>query len=794
MKKLIVFSVLCLLSGTFFSQSCSDYRIRLSRTNSLFCNGWEGNSIAVKINNVIVYPDVTLGANQNVFDFYFPVSPDDVVSVLFKRNGSDADCCKYEIFDGSNNLLETRNGDGTGSSGGPENVLGLLACPSGYKCGTYKVEMFDYYGNGWGGSFMQVFINGNLEVSGEFENLSYAWADTEDVSFSVESGDSIDIVWSPDPNTNTSPYYSFISYSIYDENDSLLTTVVSPDQNGLASTFGLVPCPNILPLASFSALSTSSCSGVVEFVDASANNPTQWLWDFGDGNTDTLQDPTHNYANSGLYNVTLTVTNSTGSNTLIYNNYISINIGATYPVSASCFPNTQNGSLGFGISNVKLGNLDRSSGDASEGYSDFTCDSTALFIGYTYPITITHDNPTFHQCAVWIDYNNDGLFDNGSEQIVYSPSSLLTVGDFQVPSFAALNVPLRMRVWADYDLAAAADPCASPQFGQIEDYTIFILQNTSPPSADFSNNISYTCDGIVQFSDLSTNAPIAWQWDFGDGNTSVAQNPNHTYTNDGVYNVQMTASNASGDGIVTKMSLVEVNTADNLIPADCYPSTLAYCCGYGIENVNINSINNASINSSEGYVDFSCENKTNLNIGDSYAISVSTGLDNPQDTKVWLDIDNNGFFDSDELLLEEYNTYSFIANITIPSTSLLNTPIRMRISSDEVGNNFGPCDDLIRGQAEDYAIIVNDANGLNQNDLFDFKMYPNPSNGTVNFELENNDVYKLNIYSLMGKKIVGYDKLKSSVSIDLNDLITGSYLVELIDSSGFRSVKTLVVQ
>ena len=81
-----------------------------------------------------------------------------------------------------------------------------------------------------------------------------------------------------------------------------------------------------------------------------------------------------------------------------------------------------------------------------------------------------------------------------------------------------------------------------------------------------------------------------------------------------------------------------------------------------------------------------------------------------------------------------------------------------------------------------------------RNDLFDFKMYPNPSNGTVNFELENNDVYKLNIYSLMGKKIVGYDKLKSSVSIDLNDLITGSYLVELIDSSGFRSVKTLVVQ
>ena len=46
----------------------------------------------------------------------------------------------------------------------------------------------------------------------------------------------------------------------------------------------------------------------------------------------------------------------------------------------------------------------------------------------------------------------------------------------------------------------------------------------------------------------------------------------------------------------------------------------------------------------------------------------------------------------------------------------------------------------------------------------------------------------------MGKKIAGHDNLRSSVSIDLNDLVNGSYLVELIDSGGFRSVKTLVIQ
>ena len=147
-------------------------------------------------------------------------------------------------------------------------------------------------------------------------------------------------------------------------------------------------------------------------------------------------------------------------------------------------------------------------------------------------------------------------------------------------------------------------------------------------------------------------------------------------------------------------------------------------------------------------------------------------------------------------MLEAYNAYSFSANITIPSASLLNTPIRMRISSDEVGNNFGPCDNLIRGQAEDYAVIVNDATRLKDNDSFNFKMYPNPSSGIVTFDIGNTELDKISIYSLMGKKIVDYtfSSPSTSIKLDLNELKTGSYLVELIDSSGFRSVKTLVIQ
>ena len=50
----------------------------------------------------------------------------------------------------------------------------------------------------------------------------------------------------------------------------------------------------------------------------------------------------------------------------------------------------------------------------------------------------------------------------------------------------------------------------------------------------------------VEFTDTSTGAPIQWQWDFGDGAASQAQNPVHTYAVAGTYTVTLIASNAEG--------------------------------------------------------------------------------------------------------------------------------------------------------------------------------------------------------------------------------------------------------
>lgn len=82
--------------------------------------------------------------------------------------------------------------------------------------------------------------------------------------------------------------------------------------------------PSSAPTADFTVDNVSSCTGTVQFSDNSIDDPTDYLWDFGDGNTSTDANPTHTYAANGTYTVTLTVSNSIGSDDEVKTNYITI--------------------------------------------------------------------------------------------------------------------------------------------------------------------------------------------------------------------------------------------------------------------------------------------------------------------------------------------------------------------------------------------------------------------------------------------------------------------------------------
>jgi PKD repeat protein len=84
-----------------------------------------------------------------------------------------------------------------------------------------------------------------------------------------------------------------------------------------------VPTPTAVqgfaPIALFSYNPpTGSAPRTISFTDDSTNNPTSWSWSFGDGTTSTDVNPTHGYSKAGAYNVSLTVTNAEGSDTISY--------------------------------------------------------------------------------------------------------------------------------------------------------------------------------------------------------------------------------------------------------------------------------------------------------------------------------------------------------------------------------------------------------------------------------------------------------------------------------------------
>ncbi len=83
--------------------------------------------------------------------------------------------------------------------------------------------------------------------------------------------------------------------------------------------------PNSPPLVQFDADVTSTCSGIVHFTDNSLFSPTSWLWDFGDGDTSTQQNPTHVYDTNGYYTVKLVAANQYGSDSLTRIQYIYVN-------------------------------------------------------------------------------------------------------------------------------------------------------------------------------------------------------------------------------------------------------------------------------------------------------------------------------------------------------------------------------------------------------------------------------------------------------------------------------------
>ena len=129
------------------------------------------------------------------------------------------------------------------------------------------------------------------------------------------------------------------------------------------------------------------------------------------------------------------------------------------------------------IENVGLNDLFNASGE-DDGYGDFTNLTANLQAGGTYPLVL---NPGFanniHQeyWKVWIDYNQDGDFDDANELLYEGNNSGAITADVSIPQ-AVNNGLTRMRVSMSWNNEPAS--CGTFSFGEVEDYSVNISGGT----------------------------------------------------------------------------------------------------------------------------------------------------------------------------------------------------------------------------------------------------------------------------------------------------------------------------
>lgn len=97
------------------------------------------------------------------------------------------------------------------------------------------------------------------------------------------------------------------------------------------------------------------------------------------------------------------------------------------------------------------------------------------------------------------------------------------------------------------------------EFGAINGRNYLICPSPMAPVANFTVNTTESCDGIVEFYDMSSSISTNYHWTFGDGATSNLRNPIHVYSSNGQYTVKLRVSNSNGSDSITQSNIVNVN-------------------------------------------------------------------------------------------------------------------------------------------------------------------------------------------------------------------------------------------
>jgi PKD repeat protein len=247
----------------------------------------------------------------------------------------------------------------------------------------------------------------------------------------------------------------------------------------------------------------------VQFTDESTGNPATWSWNFGDGNTSTLENPTNTYVNDGTYSVTLTEGNSVGQNETTQAAYIVV--GSSAPVAAF----------------------------------------TASPVSGTAPLSVQFTDTSTNSPVSWIwNFGDGGTSTEENPSHIYSNPGTYTVSLTAANTAGENTATGSETVSTSEEMVAVQTPTLS--LTPIPDTELPDISITGPATSGLAPL-------TVMFSANTPGSPEGFSWDFGDGGTSADEFPSYTYLNPGTYTVTLTVKYPSGTKTAVKNDFVTVS-------------------------------------------------------------------------------------------------------------------------------------------------------------------------------------------------------------------------------------------
>ncbi len=480
-------------------------------------------------------------------------------------------------------------------------------------------------------------------------------------------------------------------------------------------------CPNN-PFTLTSASTTINTQGIKYSWQKSTDNLT-WInitngYTYQKNITLTQTQPTYyrhvdTCATSGLTSI---------SNVIQITNTSYLNCYCT-PSPINCF-----GSQTF--TNIKINNgvINNTSTCIANGNGNYTALPAATTFrnqNVVIQTTIANPNSLSYYVGIWIDYDQNSVFDQNEFTINGPYTNLVNTSQITIPNTALLG-QTRIRIQAKAYFSAYPLPyeyteacTGTGQTGETEDYLLNIATAPNCTGAVAAGNIAASVTQIcpnnnftITATGTTTNAAqmrYAWQQSTDNvnwtnlNNTGYLINPlNISQNNTSFYRLVDTCL-ASGTSSISNAINV---TATNLFNCYCAPNN-AVCSTIGIDTVRFNTINNGSPTCpTGGYSNFTTLSTT-INNG-SY-VPIYLRLKNNTTLKyvdVYIDFNRNGTFTADEKAFNGVGTNVIAGNVNIPFNVVAGATLMRIIASNSSFNS--PCiNSFTIGETEDYTVNLN---------------------------------------------------------------------------------------